>query len=109
ASGSTRQTTTIVTPSPHAIVSAEVLLELARWCQQWLETREEHHLCHPVDSTPKSPPHTTSPPLAQAIPRWHELTQQLQNHVLSQLTTLLLQHLGHTAPRGTEVDEVLEQ
>jgi len=56
ASGSTRQTATLVTPSPHAIVSAQVLLELARWCQQQLATREEIHRCYPVESTPKSPP-----------------------------------------------------
>jgi len=41
-------------------------------------------------------------PLAHAIPRWHELTPQLQTHLLIQLTTLLLQHVGHAAPRGTE-------
>ena len=46
ASGSTSQTTTIVTPSPHAIVSTQVLLELARWCQQRLANTEEHHRCH---------------------------------------------------------------
>jgi hypothetical protein len=56
ASESTRQTTTIVTPSPRAIVSAQVLLELARWCQQRLATREENHLCYPVEPTQQSPP-----------------------------------------------------
>src|SRR5438045_2549240 len=56
ASGSTRQTPTIVTPSPRAIVSAQVLLELARWCQQRLATIEENHLCHHVDQAQESPP-----------------------------------------------------
>jgi hypothetical protein len=66
---------------------------------------EEHQACHPLDSTRKSPPPRTTPPLVQAIPRWQELAPQLQSHVLSQLTSLLLQHLGHAAPHGTEVDD----
>ena len=51
------------------------------------------------------PPRTTHPPLCQAIPRWQELTLQLQTDLLTQLTRLLQQHLGHAAPRGTEVDD----
>ena len=56
ASGSTRQTTTVVTPSPHAIVSTQALLELARWCQQHLARMEEQHRCHDADSNRQSPP-----------------------------------------------------
>jgi hypothetical protein len=33
------------------------------------------------------------------------LTPQLQTRLLIQLTTLLFQHVGHAAPRGTEVDD----
>jgi hypothetical protein len=33
------------------------------------------------------------------------LTPQLQTNLLIQLTTLLFQHLGHVAPRETEVDD----
>jgi hypothetical protein len=51
------------------------------------------------------PPFRPSTPLARAIPRWHELTPQLQSDLLIQLTTLLLPHVGHAAPRGTEVDD----
>ncbi len=50
------QTTTIVTPSPHAIISPQVLLELARWCQQRLASTEECNRCHIVNSTRQSPP-----------------------------------------------------
>src|SRR5262249_4407543 len=56
ASGSTSQTTTIVTPSPHAIVSAQALLELARWCRQQLANMEESHLCPQTNITQESPP-----------------------------------------------------
>lgn len=51
------------------------------------------------------PPPRPGTPLAHAIPRWHELTPPLQTKVLIQLTTLLLQHVGHAAPRGTEVGD----
>jgi hypothetical protein len=50
------------------------------------------------------PPPRPRTPIARAIPRWHQLTPQLQDHLLIQLTTLLLQHV-HAAPRGTEVDD----
>jgi hypothetical protein len=33
------------------------------------------------------------------------LTPQLQSNLLTQLTLLLLQHLGHAVPGGTEVDD----
>jgi hypothetical protein len=33
------------------------------------------------------------------------LTPQLQANLLVQLTTLLFKHVGHAAPRGTEVDD----
>ena len=51
------------------------------------------------------PPSRPGTPLVQAIPRWHELTPQIQANLLVQLTTLLLRHVGHTAPRGMEVDD----
>jgi hypothetical protein len=51
------------------------------------------------------PPPRPITPLAHAIPRWHELRPQLQTDLLIQLTTLLLQHVGHAAPRGTEGDD----
>jgi hypothetical protein len=56
----------------------------------------------PPDSPP---PPTPLPPLCQTTPRWQELAPQLQTNLLIQLTTLLLQHVGHAAPRGTEVDD----
>ena len=43
--------------------------------------------------------------LARAIPRWHELTPELQTNLLLQLTDLLLHHVGHAARSGTEVDD----
>jgi hypothetical protein len=33
------------------------------------------------------------------------LTPQLQTNLLTQLIQLLLQNVGHAAPRGTEVDD----
>jgi hypothetical protein len=33
------------------------------------------------------------------------LTPELQTNLLIQLTNLLLHHVGHAAPRGTEVDD----
>jgi hypothetical protein len=63
---------------------------------------EEQHQCHHADPRGQSPP---PPLLCQAIPRWQELTPQLQSNLLTQLTLLLLQHLGHAVPGGTEVDD----
>ena len=56
-------------------------------------------------SASSPPPATPRPLLDQAIPRWQELTPQLQTNLLIQLSTLLLQHIGHAAPCGTEVDD----
>jgi hypothetical protein len=61
ASGSTTQTATIVTPSSHAIVSTQVLLELALWCQQRLAYMEEYHRCHDAEPDPQSPPAQGAP------------------------------------------------
>src|SRR5271157_5194792 len=55
ASGSACQTTTIVTTSARPVVSASVLLELARWCQQRLAITEEHR-CHHAAPTSQPPP-----------------------------------------------------
>jgi len=44
-------------------------------------------------------------PLCQAIPRWHELTPQLQASLLMQLTRLLQHHLAPRAPRAAEVSD----
>jgi len=44
-------------------------------------------------------------PSCQAIPRWHDLTPQLQASLLMQLTRLLQYHLGPLAPRAAEVGD----
>jgi len=54
---------------------------------------------------PAPPPRTMPTPLCQAIPRWQELTPQLQASLLIQLTRLLQHHVGHVAPRESEVDD----
>jgi hypothetical protein len=50
------------------------------------------------------PPTRLNPtPLPQTIPQWQELTLQLQSDLLSLLTRLVQQHLGHATPDATEV------
>jgi hypothetical protein len=56
ASGSSRQTATLVTLLARPVVSAEVLLELARWCQQRLTCREDGNQCVDQQLDPQSPP-----------------------------------------------------
>jgi hypothetical protein len=56
ASGSSRQTATLVTPSVRPVVSAEVLLELARWCQQRLAFTEVGISCGNTHLDSQSPP-----------------------------------------------------
>src|SRR5262245_35111163 len=62
ASGSTGQTTTLVTPSDKPIVSLAALLELAQWCQQ-------HRLTLPEESPPcAANPAARRPPAASRTP-----------------------------------------
>jgi len=56
ASGSFGQTTSIVTPSLRPLVSAAVLLELARWCQQRLACTEVGNPCDDTQLDQQSPP-----------------------------------------------------
>jgi hypothetical protein len=49
------------------------------------------------------PPSPSSARIRQAIPRWQELTVELQTNLLAHLTRLLQQHLVQAAPGGTEV------
>src|ERR1700683_5666863 len=56
ASGSTSQTTTIVTPSPQAVVCVTALLELARWCQQHPDFKEEQEPCPNANPEHLHPP-----------------------------------------------------
>jgi hypothetical protein len=51
------------------------------------------------------PPPTPIAPLAQAIPRWHELTPRLQTDLLIHLTALLLRHLRRADLVATEVHD----
>jgi hypothetical protein len=64
-------------------------------------------MTHVIMWTPlrSPPPPTPITPLSQTIPRWHELAPQLQTHLLIHLTALLLQHLRHADPLGTEADD----
>ena len=56
ASGSSRRTATLVTPSARPVVSAAVLLELARWCQQRLALMEDGNQCVDAQLDPPRPP-----------------------------------------------------
>ena len=56
ASGSSRRTATLVTPSAQPVVSAAVLLELARWCQQRLALMEDGNQCVDAQLDPPRPP-----------------------------------------------------
>jgi hypothetical protein len=56
ASGSTCQTTTLVTPSPRPVVCAAALLELARWCQQRLVFMEDSESCPDAHFASQRPP-----------------------------------------------------
>src|SRR5271165_334602 len=103
ASGSACQTTTIVTPSPRPVVSASVLLELARWCQQRLAITEEHR-CHHAAPTRQSPPahdaHAVVPD-DTSLARVNAPAASL----LIQLTRLLQHHVGQVTARESEVDD----
>jgi hypothetical protein len=59
ASGSSRQIATLVTPASRPIVSAAVLLELARWCQQRLGITEDSVSCDHAQIKPQRPPFCT--------------------------------------------------
>ena len=56
ASGSSRQTATLVTPSARPVVSVAVLLELARWCQQRLTRTEDGDQCSDAQRDSILPP-----------------------------------------------------
>jgi hypothetical protein len=61
ASDPTTETSHGVKISPHPIVSTQVLLELAIWCQHRLAIMEEHQRRHGAEPDPQAPPAQVAP------------------------------------------------
>src|ERR1700693_4993715 len=55
ASGSSSQTTSLVTPAPEPLVCAAALLELAKWCQQRQALMEDRDRCPDTNLRPPAP------------------------------------------------------
>ena len=103
ASGSSRQTATLVTLSPRPVVSVAVLLELARWCQQRLAFTEDGDQCVNTQLDSQRPLFVRSATMAKnrGIPNWRQLDPNTQEDLLA----LLTQIIGHHAPTSRASDE----